>query len=54
MKVAFKIFRGTFTSYSTLFREAAEFASTLDPEKLVSISHSSNGGEGIVTVWYRR
>ena len=52
--VKFEMFRGVLASYETLFRKAAEFASKLPADKLVSISHSSNGAEGIVTVWYRR
>ena len=54
MSVTFKTFRGTFSSWQTLFREASEFASTLSPEKLVSISHSADHSDGIVTVWYWR
>lgn len=53
-RVTFKTFRGVFASYASLFRDAAKFASTLPPDALISISHSSSGGEGIVTVWYRR
>jgi hypothetical protein len=53
-KVSFEVFRGVLASYESLFRKAAAFASTIDQDKLVSISHSSNGAEGIVTVWYRR
>lgn len=54
MTVTFKMFRGTLRSWTSLFREASDFASTIDPDKLISISHSSSGAEGIITVWYHR
>ena len=54
MKVTFKMFRGSFKSWAALFREASDFASTLAPDKLISISHSASGTDGIVTVWYKR
>jgi hypothetical protein len=48
----FKMFRSSLTTWESLFAEAAEFASQLGPERLINISHSADGGEGIVTVWY--
>ena len=44
--------RGSLKSWAALFQEAADFATTLGPERLISISHSQTGVEGIVTVWY--
>ncbi|HZZ45137.1 MAG TPA: hypothetical protein VFE58_19530 [Tepidisphaeraceae bacterium] len=52
MSVRFKFFRGVLKSWDSLFDEAAEFASTLKPERLISISHSADQGKGVVTVWY--
>ncbi len=52
MKVAHRHFRGTLVTWETLFDEAAEFASTLSPERIITISHSSDHSDGIVTVWY--
>ena len=53
MRVIAKTFRATFKSWNQLFGEASDFASELPPERLISISHSSDaGGEGVVTVWY--
>ncbi len=49
--VRFEMFRGTLTTWNTLFQEAADFASGIGSDRLISISHSSNG-EGVVTVWY--
>ena len=54
MQVAFRTFRGTWASFETLFGKAATFASRLGPERLISISHSEDGGDGVVTVWYWR
>ena len=53
MEAHFKIFRGTFTSWQGLFEQAAEFATQLGPERVISISHSQDQQlEGVVTVWY--
>jgi hypothetical protein len=51
MRVDYRVFRGTFKSWETLFQEAAEFATSVG-ENLVSISHSSENSEGVVTVWF--
>jgi hypothetical protein len=48
----FKMFRSSLTTWESLFAEAAEFASQLGPERLISVSHSSDNGEGVVAVWY--
>jgi hypothetical protein len=52
MRVEFQTFRGTLTTWKTLFREAADFASRIGKEDLISISHSEDRGDGVVTVWY--
>jgi len=52
MKVEFKKFRGVLTSWERLFQEACDFASLVGKERLISISHSEDHGDGIVTVWY--
>lgn len=54
MTVTFKMFRGMSKSWTSLFREACDFASLLEDGKLISISHSSEHGEGVVTVWYNQ
>lgn len=51
-RLAYRIFRGTWTSWEELFREAAEFANSLGPERVVSISHSEDNNDGVVAVWY--
>jgi hypothetical protein len=51
-RVAYKLFRGTFASWESLFSDTAEFATALGRERLISISHSEDNDEGVVTVWY--
>ena len=51
-RLAYKYFRGTFASWDDLFGEAAQFATQVGPERVVSISHSADRGNGVVTVWY--
>ena len=48
----FEVFRGTLTSWHTLFSEAAAFASSVGRDRVISISHSEDQNEGVVTVWY--
>lgn len=52
MRVRFKFFRSGLSTWKSLFHDAAEFASQLPPERVISISHSADGGIGVVTVWY--
>jgi hypothetical protein len=50
--VAFEIFRGTFTSWESLCSEAAEFATKIGPQNLITLSHSEDKSHGVVVVWY--
>ncbi|HEX5000154.1 MAG TPA: hypothetical protein VFY29_18180 [Terriglobia bacterium] len=50
--VRFESFRATFKSWQELFAQAAEFATSVGPERLISISHSADQNNGVVTVWY--
>jgi hypothetical protein len=50
--VVFKTFRGTFKSWKQLFTEAAEFATGIGKDRLITISHSADHSEGVITVWY--
>ena len=52
IQVQFRAFRGLLKSWQSLFQEAADFATELGPERLISISHSEDANEGVVTVWY--
>ncbi len=51
-RLQFRVFRGTWASWNELFRQAAEFANALGPERVVSISHSEDNNDGVVAVWY--
>ncbi len=51
-RVGFKLFRSSLLSWESLFAQAAEFASTIGPRRLISISHSEDRNEGVVAVWY--
>jgi hypothetical protein len=53
-KMDFRIFRGTIASWDELFSDAAEFATELGPERVLSVSHSADHHDGVVTVWYWR
>lgn len=48
----FRTFRGAWASFDDLFRQAAAFASSVGKDDLISISHSEDGNDGVVTVWY--
>ena len=52
MQVRFEVFRSSFESWHSLFTQAAAFASQIAPERLITISHSADRTEGVITVWY--
>ena len=52
LAVRFKMFRGTIATWDELFAEAAAFATTVDRERLITISHSEDQQDGVVAVWY--
>jgi hypothetical protein len=52
MNVRYKHFRGVLKSWESLFEEGSKFATSVGKDRLISISHSSDHSEGIVTVWY--
>ncbi len=53
MRVRHKTFKSSWSSWGKLFREAAAFATTIGPQRLINISHSVGGIDGgVVTVWY--
>ncbi|HWI56026.1 MAG TPA: DUF4339 domain-containing protein [Bacillota bacterium] len=51
-RAEYRIFRGTLTTWEELFDQASEFASDIGRERLISISHSADRSDGVVTVWY--
>ena len=52
MTVRFRIVKSTWQKWDQLFAEAAAFATEVGPGRLIGISHSHEGPEGVVTVWY--
>jgi hypothetical protein len=50
--VCHRNFGGRWADWETLFERAAEFAGSIGPERLISISHSADNGDGVVAVWY--
>ena len=51
-QVRFEVFRGVWSSFPDLFRQAARFATGIGQEQMISISHSEDQNDGVVTVWY--
>jgi len=52
MQIKFETFRSSWSSWEKLLANAAEFANSLAPDRLINISHSADSGEGVVVVWY--
>ena len=52
VRVGYRMYRGTFNSWDDLFTKATDFATELGETRLISISHSCAGSDGVVTVWY--
>ena len=50
--VRFEVFRGLLASWDDLFQQAAEFATRLGRERLITIAHSEDQQDGVVAVWY--
>ena len=50
--VRWETFRGRLTTWDELFGQAASFATQVGRERVISISHSEDENEGVVTVWY--
>lgn len=51
-RLACRVFRGTWTTWDDLFSKASAFANELGPERVLSVSHSADHSDGVVTVWY--
>jgi hypothetical protein len=52
MRVRFRVFESSFASWKDLFQEAADFAGTIRPDHLITISHSADHNDGVVCVWF--
>jgi len=51
-RVAFRVFRSQWFGWEQLFGEAAAFATSVGPDRLVSISHPEDKKDGVIAVWY--
>ena len=51
-RLSYRVFRGIWASWEELFKQAADFANELGPERVVSISHPEDKDDGVVAVWY--
>jgi hypothetical protein len=52
MVVKFEVFRGVMATWPQLFEEAANFATRIGRDRLITISHSEDRDDGVVAVWY--
>jgi len=52
MQARFYIFRSAWSSWQSLFGEAASYLTELGPERVLGVSHSADKTEGVITVWY--
>jgi len=54
MQVRHKLFQSAFKSWDLLCEEAAEFATGIGRERLITISvnQAETGGKGLIFVWY--
>jgi hypothetical protein len=52
MQVRYKLFKSSLTTWNDMCTEAAAFASTVQLDRLVSISHSADNSQGVIVVWY--
>ncbi|HEX8320746.1 hypothetical protein [Longimicrobium sp.] len=51
-RVMARHFRSSYKSWDEMFGEAAAFATQVGRGRLITIGHSADQGEGVVTVWY--
>ena len=51
-KLDYRYYRGSWQSWEDLFAQASAFAASIGPERVVSLSHSSEGADGVVVVWF--
>lgn len=52
LEARFVMFRSGTTRWDKIFETAANFATTLGQERIISISHSCDNADSVVTVWY--
>ncbi len=52
MKVCHRIFKSQYRYWDDICTEAADFASTIPADRLISVSQSCDHSTGVVVVWY--
>jgi hypothetical protein len=52
MRVRYRLFRSYTKPWNELCEEASSFASGIPKERLINISVSADGGQGVICVWY--
>jgi hypothetical protein len=52
LRVTFKAFDSKMASREKLFRAAAEYASQIGPDRLITMSHSEDRDNIVITIWY--
>jgi hypothetical protein len=52
MQTTCQFWKSGFDSRETMFQNAADFASQLPKGRVINISYSANGNQGIVCIWY--
>jgi hypothetical protein len=52
-KMEYQIFRaGSFSTWDELFADVARFATLIGKDRVLTISHSEDNNDAVVTVWY--
>lgn len=52
LRVTFKAFDSKMASREKLFKAAAEFASQIPKERMITLSHSEDRDNIVITIWY--
>lgn len=52
MKVFFKVYDSKMASREKLFKAATEFANQIGQERLITLTHSEDRDNVVITVWY--
>jgi hypothetical protein len=52
MRAKLMFWKSAFSSWETRFQEAADFASQIPADRLISFSHTADRDVGVITVWY--
>jgi hypothetical protein len=52
MRVLFKAFDSKMASREKLFKAASEFANQIGPDRLITLTHSEDRDNIVITIWY--